>query len=137
MADLLQKSSAWLEDQRVKHLTQMVVYQRGTQTGSVAATIGSTVFQLDDGNGAVIRSESRDYLIRAADLVLDGAAVLPQRGDQIRETDARTEAVVVYEVTVPGDSGGGGGGEPCWRWSDGYRQTLRVHTQQVDMETTP
>ena len=33
----------------------------------------------------------------------------------------------VYEVIRPGD-------EPCWRWSDSYRQTLRIHTKQVDQE---
>jgi len=127
MADLLQRASAWLEDQRTKHLTQSVVYQRGTDTIEVLATIGSTVFQIDDGAGGVLRIEARDYLISAADLVLAGNPVVPQRGDQIRETQGRQ--VFVYEVIRPGD-------EPCWRWSDAYRQTLRIHTKQVDLEAT-
>ena len=128
MADLLQKASAWLEDQRTKFLTQSVVYQRGTDTVQVPATIGQTVFQIDDGAGALLRIESRDYLIRAVDLVLGDNAILPKRGDRIRETSGTQ--VIVYEVVGPGD-------EPCWRWSDAYRQTLRIHTKQVDTETSP
>lgn len=128
MADLLQKASAWLEDQRTKFLTQSVVYQRGTDTVELPATIGTTVFQIDDGAGALLRIESRDYLIRVVDLVLGGNAILPKRGDRIRETSGTQ--VIVYEVVGPGD-------EPCWRWSDVYRQTLRIHTKQVDTETSP
>ena len=128
MADLLQKASAWLEGQRTKFLTLPVVYQRGADTVEVPATIGATVFQIDDGAGSLLRIESRDYLIRAVDLVLGGNAILPKRGDRIRE--ASGTQVIVYEVVGPGD-------EPCWRWSDAYRQTLRIHTKQVDTETTP
>jgi hypothetical protein len=54
--------------------------------------------------------------------------VLPQRGDRIRETDGAT--TYVYEVLAPGD-------EPHWHYSDAYRQTLRIHTKQVDTEETP
>ncbi|WP_428937773.1 hypothetical protein [Fontivita pretiosa] len=128
MADLLERASAWLEDQRNKFATRQVTYQRGEQSVSVAATIGKTLFELDDGGGAVLRVESRDYLIFAADLVLEDDPILPQRGDQIVETqDARS---FIYEVTGPGD-------EPCWRYSDPYRRTLRIHTKQVDEVVTP
>jgi hypothetical protein len=132
VADLLENSSVWLEAQRKRHLTRMVVYQRGVapspQSVEVAATIGETIFQIDDGAGALLRVESRDYLITAADLVLGGTSVLPQRGDQIRETDALTGQIYVYAVMAPGD-------EPHWRWSDPYRRTLRVHTKHVDLES--
>ena len=43
MADLLQQASAWLEDQRKRHMTLTVVYQRGADTISVLATIGETI----------------------------------------------------------------------------------------------
>lgn len=125
MADLLATSSAWLEDQRTRHLSRLVTYRRGTLAAEVVATIGKTVFRVDDQYGGQIRSESRDYLVLAADLVLGGNAMLPQRGDQIRETVGDT--VFVYEVLAPGD-------EPCFRFSDPYRQTLRIHTKQIDQE---
>lgn len=128
MTDLLERSSAWLENQRVKHMTRPVVYQRGAESVEVPATIGQTVFQIDDGTGALLRTESRDYLVTAADLVLGGSPALPQRGDRIRETQGAQ--AFVYEVMAPGD-------EPHWRWSDPYRRTVRVHTKQIDVEVAP
>ncbi len=123
MPDLLQQASDWLQNQRAKFMSRMVVYQRGEQTLQIAATIGQTVFEVDDGTGAALRVESRDFLITASDLVLGGQAVTPQRGDRITETDG--DHSYVYEVMAPGD-------EPCWRYSDPYRRTYRIHTKQVD-----
>ena len=125
MGDLLQTGSEWLEDQRVKHMTRSVLYGRGTSSVEVSATIGRTQFDVDDGYGVLERIESRDYLILTGDLVLDGEVTLPERGDRIRET-AGTQTFV-YEVMAPGK-------EPAWRYSDPYRQTLRIHTKQVDTE---
>lgn len=123
MADMLDRASAWLEEQRTKFLTRSVVYQRGEETAEVLATVGSTVFRVDDGAGALLRVESRDYLIATSHLLLGGSAVLPQRGDRIHETDG--SQTFVYEVSSPGD-------EPCWRYSDVYRRTLRIHTKHVE-----
>ena len=128
MRDLLQRGMAWLEAMRNRHLTQQVTYQRGDDSAEVSATIGKTEFQIDDGAGAMLRVESRDYLILAADLVIGGSPTLPKRGDRIREFTG--SQVFVYEVIGPGD-------EPCWRWSDAYRHTLRVHSKQVDVEQQP
>jgi hypothetical protein len=116
MADLLERASAWLEEQRTRHLTRTVTYRRGAASIPVAATVGKTVFELDDGAGAVLRTESRDYLILAADLSLG----LPQSGDRI------VDQGWVYEVASFGQ-------EPAWRYSDPYRQTLRIHTKQIEV----
>lgn len=125
MADVLDNALSWLETQRTRHRTRLVTYTRGEASAEVAATIGKTVFRIDDQYGASIRSESRDYLILAAHLVLDGQVILPQRGDQIRESAG--DQVWVYEVLGPGD-------EPCFRYSDPGRLTLRIHTQQIEQE---
>jgi hypothetical protein len=125
VADLLKQASAWLDGMRKAHLSGAVTYSRGKRSVEVQATIGRTVFETADAYGVVERSESRDFLILAADLVLDGQAVLPERGDRIREADG--EKVYVYEVMAPGK-------EPEWRWSDDYRRTLRIHTKQVATE---
>lgn len=128
MPDLLQTSSAWLQQQRQRHLTRPVLYVRGEASAQVPATIGQTIFRLDDGAGATLRVESRDYLITASELVLAGQRSLPQRGDRVEETEG--DVTYVYEVTAPGD-------EPHWRYSDPYRLTLRIHTQQIDQEASP
>ena len=126
MADLLEQASTWLDGQRKTHLSRPVVYERGEESVEVQATIGRTVFEAADAYGVVERTESRDFLVLAADLVLGGEAVLPERGDRIRE--AQGQKTYVYEVLAPGK-------EPPWRWSDDYRQTLRIHTKHVATET--
>lgn len=125
MADLLETGSNWLEDQRTKHATRTVTYERGIDSAAVSATVGRTVFEVDNGQGVLERIESRDFLMLAADLLLGGSPALPQRGDRIRETQGAT--TYVYEVMAPGK-------EPEWRWSDAYRKTLRIHTKQIDTE---
>ena len=128
MTDLLQQASDWLEAKRTQYASRVVTYARGAQSVEVLATIGKTTFEVDDGYGVLVRHESRDFLILTADLVLDAEQVLPQRGDRIRETQNQT--VFIYEVSAPGK-------EPCWRYSDPYRKTLRIHTTEIDTEVLP
>jgi hypothetical protein len=125
MADLLQRSSEWLDGMREKHCTIEVEYKRGALTAQIPATVGKTVFQVSREYGLFERHESRDYLVSAANLVLGSQEVLPERGDVIRETDGAV--AYEYEVMAPGN-------EPCWRWSDDYRRTLRIHTKLVNTE---
>jgi len=126
MIDLLEQSAAWLDDQRQRYLTRTVVYQRGQNTVELQATVGQTVFRIDDGYGGSVRFVQRDYLIRGEDLVLAGDEVIPQRGDRIRET--KDSKVFVHEVMGPGS------GEPDWRYSGPNRSTLRIHTKHVATE---
>lgn len=125
MPDLLETGSNWLENQRHQHMTRPVLYQRDTDTVELAATIGRTAFEQADEFGVIHRIESRDFLVRASDLVIATVQALPKAGDQIRETAG--DQVFVYEVMAPGN-------EPPWRYSDPYRRTLRVHTKHVATE---
>ncbi len=125
MTDSLSQGLSWLEDQRHQHLTRLVTYRRGGDEVALAATVGRTVFEQDDHAGGLTRIESRDFLIRAIDLVLAGNVTLPQPGDRIIETDAI--ATYTYEVMAPAT-------EPPWRYSDVNRATLRIHTKQVATE---
>lgn len=128
MTNLLQQSSDWLEAQRTRHAASTVEYVRGGLAAEVLATIGKTTFEVDDGYGVLVRHESRDFLIIAVDLVLNGESIEPERGDRIRETQGET--VYVYEVAAPGK-------DPCWRYSDAFRKTYRIHTQQIGAEQKP
>jgi hypothetical protein len=124
MANLLKTGSDWLQSQQDAHATSSVVYGRGAGSGAdtvtVNAIIGRTEFDASDEYGITIRTESRDYLILAADLILDGETVLPERGDTITETDG--DFTLVYEVLPIGN-------QPHWRYSDPFRKRLRVHTK--------
>ena len=125
MTNMLQTGSSWLADQMKTHASVDVVYERGAEQVPVKATIGKTEFELDDGSGVVVRIQSRDYLIHAADLQLSGSPTLPVAGDRIRETQG--DKTFVYEVMAPGN-------EPPWRYSDPYRKALRIHTKHVATE---
>jgi len=125
VADILQQAAAWLDGMRATHLVRTVAYRRGAESVDLDATIGKTIFEIDDGSGATATFESRDFLILAADLVIGAGPVEPQAGDKIAEVLGAE--LVIYEVMAPGR-------EPCWRYSDPYRITLRIHTKQVDVE---
>lgn len=123
MPDLLAFGMDWLADRLKAFAARSVVYHRGTEEVTVAAVIGRTLLKLDDGYGGVrMEWTDRDFLIRPEDLVVGGTAVLPERGDTIRETVETT--TFVYEVMAPGK-------EPAWRWSDPHRRMLRIHTKLI------
>jgi hypothetical protein len=126
MSDILRTASTWLEARRHAVATTDVVYRRDDRSVCVRATIGRTEYQQDDGAGVIIRAESRDFLIRARDLVIDGLRVLPEAGDRIEETAHGT--MFVYEVLPVGSL------QPHYRYSDPYRQTLRIHTKLIGEE---
>ncbi|MBT8207543.1 MAG: hypothetical protein KJO18_04660 [Acidimicrobiia bacterium] len=125
MADLLEQGAQFLDDQRHAHMTRTIVYLRGGSVVEVAATVGQTTFEQADEFGGIQRLESRDFLIRTGELILDSAVALPQAGDRIRETVG--DQAFVYEVMAPGS-------EPPFRYSDPYRKALRIHTKHVATE---
>ena len=126
MTDLLQESSTWLEVNRDEKLTIEVSYSRdGNAIPAVAATVGKTEFEIDNGFGVVERWQSRDFLILAEDLDFGLGVTFPERGDKIREIQGST--TFVYEVMSPP-------GQDFFRYSDQFRQTLRIHTKQTGTE---
>jgi len=125
MPNMLEQGNAWLEAMRQKHATRDIEYVRGGEAIPIRATVGKTVFQVSREYGMFERTESRDYIVEAARLVLGGAVTLPRKGDRIRETDGAK--AYLYEVMAPGN-------EPCWRYSDLQRRALRIHTKLVGQE---
>lgn len=122
MPDLLKTGAEWLEAQRKTHMSSPVTYSRGEASVSVQASIGRTIYETDRSSGISLDEQTRDYLITAADLVLDGERVEPRPGDHIVE-DASPS--LTYEVMAPE------GVEQAWRYSDNHRITLRIHTKLV------
>ncbi len=121
MVDMLKNGMSWLESQREEHLASPVAYRRGDETVEVPATIGKTIFKIEDEYRRVVRYESRDFLITASDLLLDEAIILPERGDEIIDEG------FIYEVMAPAN-------EPEWRYSDSFRNTLRIHSKLTGKE---
>lgn len=120
MGNLLADGAAWLSEQRHAHVASGVVYERDGERLEISATVGLTTWEVEE-SGTLQKVESRDFIVRAADLAFG----LPRRGDRIRETVGGT--VLIYEVLAPA-------GEDVWRYSDPQRNDVRVHTKHVDTE---
>ena len=118
MPDLLKDGATWLAGRLKDRASQPVTYSRGGTTVQVQATIGRSVFDVDNGAGGLLRLESRDYLIVDEDLAISNVAIKPQEGDRIAEADGTGYEVARFA------------GEPCWRY-DQYRTRMIVHTRNV------
>lgn len=125
MADLLDQGAAFLDAQRDAHMTRTVTYRRGIEGTPLAATIGRSEFEQTDESGLIHQVESRDFIVRRADLVIGGVLSLPKAGDRIDEPDG--SLTQVYEVVSIGI-------EPPYRFGDPSRRTLRIHTKHVSTE---
>lgn len=124
MSDRIATGLERLRARRRAHMSTTVTYVRGEHSAALPATLGMTVWRIDGEFGARTRTETRDFIVEAADLVLDGAQVTPEAGDRITEV-LGDETTAVYEVMSPDVS------EPAWRYSDPHRGALRIHTKQV------
>lgn len=108
-----------------------VTYRRTAASGasgnrSVELTVvpGSSRFMVDDGGGFRSSLRTHDFFIASSELQFDGQITEPQAGDQIEIQ--RLDGVHVCRVMSPG------GGEPEWRYADGGRTRLRVHTKFME-----
>jgi hypothetical protein len=98
-----------------------VVYSDGTNWTRITATPGKTDFELVDDSGAISQFRSRDYIVMAADLVLNWVMVTPQRGHTITEQIGKQ--LHKYEVSRPD------GSEQPYRYSSTGNNVLRIHTK--------
>ena len=85
-----------LADVFVGNAAITITYTQGDKTvAGIQATVGTQTYDVLDGD-VMISYESREYLVRAADLVSGGQAIVPRGGDRITEDNGK-----VYEVSVP------------------------------------
>jgi hypothetical protein len=127
MRNLLANAAAWLDQKQKQFASQNVQYSRGSASATVAARFGRSVFEVAKSDGTFHQTDSRDFIITVADLILDGSAATPVAGDRISyETGGKT---IVCEVMPFGS-------EPPWRYADEYRVSYRIHSKVVeDAET--
>ena len=81
-----------------------IVYQRGEDRVWLNATWGRTEFQVDTSDGVQIEYSDRDFIVAAADLVLSGIRITPQRGDRITLVGEDQTDKQVFEVLAPGSA---------------------------------
>ena len=123
MTDLLAIAASWLDGRRRAYMAQTVTYARAGSTVELLATGDRSQCDVERSDGSIVRSETRDWIVTAADLLLDGAAFEPAAGDEVRATVGGQ--AVTYTVVSPA-------GEPCWQWEDGAHVTIRLRTKETE-----
>jgi hypothetical protein len=126
MGDLLRQGSQWLAGVLKQHASSPVIYSRppadeedDTVELEIAATLGKTDYEKLDQYGIPVGAQATDFLVSAADFTATFGE--PQVGDRVVADGA------VYEVLeLPGQG--------CWRWSDGFGNTMRIHTKRIGDE---
>lgn len=112
MADLIAQGEAWFEAQRRAHASVAVSYQPAVGLPrQCQATLLVGRWESVDNSGAVVRFETRDFLVSTADLQQD-----PARGDRIVVGEQ------TYTVTIPP------GADQAWRWASRSNSLRRIHT---------
>jgi hypothetical protein len=116
VTDLLRQASQWLAGMLKGHAAGPVTYSRASESVEVWATLGRTQYEIQDDYGLRVGASMIDFLIARSDL----AATFdePRPGDRIT-VDGKVHEVLALS------------GQGCWRWSDPYRVTMRIHTREI------
>lgn len=113
----------WLARQRDAHAGMPAVYRRGDAWCTLRAAPGRTRYETATTDGATIEVARDDWLLQAADLVLDGVLAEPRRGDRLEvlwpDGTERT-----YEVLPVAE------GQQCFSL-DPHRVTYRIHAPET------
>ncbi len=122
LADLLESLSfhhAALAGSR----SRTVRYWRGAASVELSATFGSTPVGFALSGGVVQSWQTNDILVSTSDLVLGGAAILPQLGDRV---EATINGQLVRFIVAETDD------QRTHRWHDGAgRERLRIHLREA------
>lgn len=116
MSNLLADGAAWQAGKLKSHAAETVTISDGTYTAEISATTAREDAPLDEMNGQIITYQMRDFIVTAADLVLNSQTVTPRPGWTITRTNGR-----IYEVQHPP------GTDQCFREVPGGVM-LRIHT---------
>jgi len=103
-----------------------VTYTRGVYSVTLRAAPGKSLYERETSGGVIETVESRDFLFKTADLILNSVLTLPVRGDTLAEYDTATGKTYTYEITGPGT-------EAVYRYADPARRVIRVHTTQISI----
>ena len=97
-------------------------YVRGSESIAIFAVPGRTDYETETFGGVYDSHQSRDYLVLAGDMKISGNTILPERGDEIRETiDGEDTVFPVLDLV----------GGRHYSFSDQYRVVIRIHTKQA------
>jgi hypothetical protein len=98
---------------------ESLVYRRGGNSVNLTGTVGENEHEDSSVEMVIHLIKSVDFIITAADLVIDSELTTPQKGDLI-EGDGD-----VYEVLPHGEQ------KQTWRYSGPFKTVIRIHTKKI------
>lgn len=105
-----------------------VRYYVGAEYVDVPAGLGHSELEIVNADGVVVTTwRPRDFLIVAAELVLNGVQITPAIGHRIVLTVGN--ATETYTVAHPDPQ------QAPWRYSDPFNVTLRIHTNRTGVQS--
>jgi hypothetical protein len=126
MPNLLKIGAEWLAEQLAAHAAETVYFHRppvaSGSASAIPAVLGRSEFDVDQGDGGLVRIIAHDFIVAVADFEFGE----PAEGD--RFIVGTLGAGEVYEaMSIPG--------EPAWRYTDEFRTQYRIHTKHVETES--
>ena len=116
--DVLGSGLAWMAGKMESCMAVSVAYtHNGVTAGNIPAVIGTSDYQVLSDMGVEVGSSRVDFIIKETHL-----GFTPTLGDIIVYNGRK------YKVV---DHGGAG----CWRWTDGYCISRRIHTEYYSDNT--
>lgn len=122
MTNPMQDAIAWAAEKFIDFGGVTITYQRGINSVSLTATPSMHRYEMADSEGFGITALSRDYLVRAADLVIGGTEIVPRAGDRVTETISGVSTT--FEVMALGELKES---EPL----DTNGLILKIHTKKI------
>ena len=100
---------------------ESITFARSANSCTLTAVRGQSTWERAEVYQGVRASDrSTDWICLAADLLISGSAVLPQRGDTIT-ADGITFRVMPFGAT-----------QQLWQYHDPERRYVRIHTKERD-----
>jgi hypothetical protein len=103
-----------------------IIFEQAGEFVPIDAVYGRAAEAAEERNAAgLVRVEfgEREFIVRAADVIIAGAVVEPQPGARIHVYDVDA-AETVFEVMPTADG-------KCWRPLDAEGRMIRIHTKRA------
>lgn len=126
MTDAFARGATWLRSKLRTHAARAITITDRELNPAVSITLpatpGRTQFEESTTEGAILATESRDWIVTASELQdLFGDPARLRSGWIVTDSLDGSR----YEIRSPA------GGRP-WRWSDTANTTIRIHTKALD-----
>lgn len=124
MTDMLQTAASWVNDVRNSHCADTVAYCHDNKVWHLRASRGETRYELMEGDGAIVRVQTVDFIVSASGF----PELEPNVGDLIYAPMLWSSSQIrVYEVSSLGGAG---------QYERLGGTMIRIHTRYIDTTAT-